>query len=166
MEDVNSCGSQNLLLASTQINYKLSSLNEQVKSPVDISEITKAIYYARKYHGSQMRQSGEPYYSHPIEVAYLFAEHTVIKEPKYFRTGLIVTALLHDNIEDTELTKYMIAKIFNEQIADQVYDFTRIKEDGSKISSAKLAIKLWEENKHDVLLIKIFDRLHNANSIF
>ena len=95
---------------SDKLLNKLNLLNEQVKSPVNISEVTKAIYYARKYHGSQMRKSGELYYSHPIEVGYLFAEHIAIKQPQYFKTDLIITALLHDTIEDTELTKDMIKK--------------------------------------------------------
>ncbi|MDN3031082.1 MAG: guanosine polyphosphate pyrophosphohydrolase [Candidatus Tisiphia sp.] len=42
---------------------KLFELNQQVTIPVNINEITKAIYYAKKYHGSQMRQSGDPYYT-------------------------------------------------------------------------------------------------------
>ncbi len=50
---------------------KLIVLNEKVKQPIDMYEVKKGIYYAKKYHGSQMRQSGEPYYSHPIEVAYM-----------------------------------------------------------------------------------------------
>lgn len=52
---------------------KVIYLNSIVKvPPVDVLEVKKAIYYARKYHGSQMRQSGEPFYSHPIEVAYYY----------------------------------------------------------------------------------------------
>ena len=46
---------------------RLSELNQQVTQPVDINEIQKGIYYAKKYHGSQIRQSGDPYYSHPID---------------------------------------------------------------------------------------------------
>ncbi len=149
---------------SDKLLNKLSVLNGQVKSPVDISEVTKAIYYARKYHGSQMRKSGELYYSHPIEVAYLFAEHIAIKEPQYFKTDLIVTALLHDTIEDTKLTKDMIAEIFNEQVADQVYDLTRVKFD-EKITAGKTVNSLFTQYKKDVLHIKLFDRLHNIRTI-
>lgn len=56
---------------------KVIYLNSVVKAlpPVDVLEVKKAIYYARKYHGSQMRQSGEPYYSHPIEVAYMVSDY-------------------------------------------------------------------------------------------
>ncbi len=166
MEDVNCWQSKfTPCQYSDKLLNKLNLLNKQVGSPVDISEITKAIYYARKYHGSQMRKSGELYYSHPIEVAYLFAEHVAIKEPQYFKTDLIVTALLHDTIEDTKLTKDMISKIFNEQIADQVYDLTRVKEDGHKISAGEIIEQLLIEKKYGILLIKQFDRIHNAETL-
>jgi (p)ppGpp synthase/HD superfamily hydrolase len=67
MEDVNCWQSKfTPCQYSDKLLNKLSLLNKQVKYPVDISEITKAIYYARKDHGSQMRNSGELYYSHPI----------------------------------------------------------------------------------------------------
>ncbi len=56
-----------------------------------------------------MRQSGEPFYSHPIEVAYMVAEYTAQEICQLFRTDMIVTSLLHDTIEDTALTKEMIA---------------------------------------------------------
>ncbi len=68
---------------------------------------------AKKYHGTQRRQSGELYYSHPIEVAYKVADFR-------FTTDVLVTSILHDTIEDTELTKEMIATIFNSRIATQV----------------------------------------------
>ena len=105
MEDVNNWQSKFAPCQySDKLLNKLSLLNEQAKSPVDISEVTKAIYYARKYHGSQMRKSGEPYYSHPIEVAYLFAEYAGIENEQYYTTDLVATSILHDCIEDTVLT--------------------------------------------------------------
>ncbi|MDR0329298.1 MAG: HD domain-containing protein [Rickettsia sp.] len=105
-------------------------MNEEVNRPIDIDEVIKAIYYAKKYHGSQMRQSGEPYYSHPIEVAYMISDYL-------FRTDIIVTSILHDTIEDTTLTEKMIAYIFGEQVASQVEDLSRNKPHG-KISSAEI----------------------------
>ena len=125
---------------------------------IDIIEVEKAIHYAKKYHGSQMRQSGEPFYSHPIEVAYMIDDYL-------FRTDIIITAILHDTLEDTELTKSQIAEIFSVQIANQVYDLTRIKENGVKITSAEMVELLYKEKKYDILLIKIFDRLHNIQTI-
>ncbi len=55
-----------------------------------------------------MRQSSEPYYSHPIEVAYMVAEYAASEIPRYFRTDMIVTSILHDTIEDTKLTEKMM----------------------------------------------------------
>ncbi|ALN41246.1 guanosine polyphosphate pyrophosphohydrolase [Rickettsia rhipicephali] len=138
---------------------KITYLNSVVKtSAVDILEVKKAIYYARKYHGTQMRQSGEPFYSHPIEVAYMISDYL-------FRTDVIVTSILHDTIEDTELTKEKVTEEFGWEVANQVMDLTRIKENGIKISSAEMLEMLYKEKKHDVLLIKLFDRLHNMQTI-
>ncbi|WP_341792410.1 HD domain-containing protein [Rickettsia endosymbiont of Gonocerus acuteangulatus] len=138
---------------------KVIYLNSVVKvPPVGVLEVRKAIYYAKKYHGSQMRQSGEPFYSHPIEVAYMISDYL-------FRTDILVTSILHDTIEDTELTKEKILQEFGENIANQVMDLTRIKENGIKISSAEMVEMLYKEKKHDVLLIKLFDRLHNIQTI-
>ncbi|MCC8368811.1 HD domain-containing protein [Rickettsia endosymbiont of Ceutorhynchus obstrictus] len=138
---------------------KVIYLNSVVKvPPVGVLEVKKAIYYAKKYHGSQMRQSGEPFYSHPIEVAYMISDYL-------FRTDILVTSILHDTIEDTELTKEKILQEFGENIANQVMDLTRIKENGIKISSAEMVEMLYKEKKHDVLLIKLFDRLHNIQTI-
>ncbi|KJW02672.1 HD domain protein [Rickettsia endosymbiont of Ixodes pacificus] len=120
---------------------KVIYLNSVVKvPPVGVLEVKKAIYYAKKYHGSQMRQSGEPFYSHPIEVSYMISDYL-------FRTDILVTSILHDTIEDTELTKEKILQEFGENIANQVIEM------------------LYKEKKHDVLLIKLFDRLHNIQTI-
>jgi (p)ppGpp synthase/HD superfamily hydrolase len=63
---------------SIRLIAKLKSLD--TKNVLDFNLINKAIYYAKKYHGSQLRKSGEPFYSHPLEVAYLFAEYTAKEE--------------------------------------------------------------------------------------
>ncbi len=142
---------------SNRLIDKLLKLNNEVNKPVDINEIKKAIYYAKKYHSMQIRQSGEPYYSHPLEVAYMMSDYL-------FRTDILVSSILHDTIEDTELTQEIIAKIFGDKIADQVADLTRIKGD-KKISSAEMVELLYKQQKNDVLLIKLFDRLHNMQTI-
>ncbi|WP_375331266.1 HD domain-containing protein [Candidatus Tisiphia endosymbiont of Oplodontha viridula] len=148
-----------MCIYATKLIDKVMYLNSIVKvPPVNIKEIKKAIYYARKYHGDQMRQSGEPFYSHPIEVAYMVSDYL-------FRTDILVTSILHDTLEDTELTKEKIAKEFGERIANQVQDLTRIKEDGIKISSAEMVKILYKEKKHEVSLIKLFDRLHNMQTV-
>jgi (p)ppGpp synthase/HD superfamily hydrolase len=147
---------------SNRLIGKLKLLDTENK--LDFILINKAIYYAKKYHGNQLRKSGEPYYSHPLEVAYLFSEYVEKEELQYYTTDLIVTAILHDTIEDTVLTKEMIAKNFNASIANKVDDLTRIKVD-RKISAGDTLELLYPQNKKDILYIKIFDRLHNMQTI-
>ncbi|SPR08254.1 (p)ppGpp synthetase [Orientia tsutsugamushi] len=60
------------------------------------------MFYAKKYHSNQKRDTGEPYYMHPLEVALMVADYS-------FKTDTIITAILHDVIEDTKLTKEKIS---------------------------------------------------------
>jgi len=142
---------------SNRLLDKLLLMNEKTSHKINILEVQKAIYYAKHYHGEQKRQSGEPYYSHPLEVAYMVSDYL-------FRTDILVTSILHDTLEDTELTFEMIKYIFGEVVASQVEDLTRIKEN-RKISSAEMVESLWLQKKYDLLLIKQFDRLHNMQTI-
>ena len=146
-----SCGYSESLLE------KIYLQNEKSNSKVDISKIKKAIYYAKKYHGSQKRLSGEPYYSHPLAVAELVA-------PYCFKTDILITSILHDTIEDTELTRDLIEYIFDANIASKVENLTRVKSD-RKISAAEVVKILLLKHSYDLLLIKYFDRLHNMQSI-
>jgi guanosine-3',5'-bis(diphosphate) 3'-pyrophosphohydrolase len=146
---------------SNRLLDKLFLLNDarSEEDKIDISKVEKAIYCTKKYHGNQQRQSGEPYYTYPLEVAYMISDYL-------FRTDIIVTSILHDTIEDTELTFEMIKQLFGEVIAHQVMDLTRITGDGGrKISSAETVRVLFEQKKYDVLLIKQFDRLHDMQTI-
>ena len=149
---------------SNQLIELLSELNKEVSQPVDILEITKAIYYARKYHGTQLRKSGHPYYYHPIAVSLLFSEYVGTNIPQYYTTNLVIVAILHDCIEDTTLTKEKISEIFGEVVSSQVEDLTRIK-NGIKITAADTLDILYSQGKDDVLHIKLFDRLHNMQTI-
>ena len=143
---------------SESLLNKIYIQNEKSTQQVDILEIKKAIYYAKKYHGSQKRLSGEPFYSHPLAVAELVAPHC-------FKTDILVTSILHDTLEDTQLKKEQIECIFSQNIANQVEALTRIKID-RKISAANIVQLLWlHKNRDDVLLIKYFDRLHNLQTI-
>jgi (p)ppGpp synthase/HD superfamily hydrolase len=144
---------------SKRLLKKINAMNGKFNNRVDVQEVKKAIYYARKYHGEQERDSGEPYYSHTIEVAYMLSDYL-------FDTEALVVAILHDVIEDTDLDRELLSKIFSDEIADQVYDLSRIKEEGGvKISSAAMLEKLWLEGKYRLLIIKQFDRLHNMQTI-
>ncbi|WP_037214250.1 HD domain-containing protein, partial [Rickettsia tamurae] len=121
---------------SNKLLDKILLLNETAQVKVDINEIKQSICYAKEYHANQKRQSGEPYYSHPLEVAYMVADYL-------FRTDILVSSILHDTIEDTELTKEMVAQVFGDLVARQVEDLTRIKGD-RKISSAEMIETLYQ----------------------
>ena len=147
---------------STSCKYSIKLIEKlkllDTENKLDFKLINKAIYYAKKYHGTQKRESGEPYYSHPLEVAYMISDYL-------FRTDIIITSILHDTIEDTDLTFEMIQTEFGSLVASQVSDLSRIKVAGKKISSAELVKSLWLQKKYDQLLIKLFDRLHNVLTI-
>ncbi|MCC8406095.1 MAG: HD domain-containing protein [Rickettsia endosymbiont of Sceptobius lativentris] len=165
MEDISSWKEKfEICVYAKKLIDKLEYLNTKVKNPVDIEEVKKAIYYARKYHGSQMRQSGDPYYSHPIEVAIMLAVFVAEEAPKLFTSNMINAALLHDTIEDTELTEEMINEIFNKEIAKHVEGLTRIKPYG-KISAEESLNQSIKQKRHDIALIKLFDRVHNIQTL-
>ncbi len=158
MEDINDWQSKfKPCLYSNRLLDKILLKNQIADPAIDFGEVKKATYYAKKYHGEQLRKSGEPYYSHPLEVAYRVSDYL-------FKTNIMVVCILHDTIEDTALTFSMIESIFGQEIANQVYDLTRIKSD-RKISAAELIESLWLEKKYDLLLVKLFDRLHNMQTI-
>ena len=89
---------------STRLLEKLKLID--TKNVLDFELINKAIYWARKYHGDQKRKSGEPYYSHPIEVAYMVSDYNL-------KTDVIAASILHDIIEDTKVTAGMIVDNFS-----------------------------------------------------
>src|SRR5574343_1531621 len=141
---------------SIRLIDKLKSLD--TKNVLDFALINKAIYWAKKYHGDQKRKSGEPYYSHPLEVAYMISEHNL-------KTDVIVASILHDIIEDTEVTVGMIFDNFGQRIAQMVDKLTRDRPDGSKLSVQEVINNAYYKKDNEVLLIKLFDRLHNVQTI-
>ncbi|WP_342638411.1 HD domain-containing protein [Orientia tsutsugamushi] len=125
---------------------------------IDLDKVKKAIFLCKKYHSNQKRDTGEPYYMHPLEVALMVADYS-------FKTDTIITAILHDVIEDTKLTKEKIAMEFNNNIAEQVLALTRNR-GGKKTSSMKMIQTLVNQDKVELLLIKLLDRLDNIKTIF
>ena len=125
---------------------------------LSINLINKAIYWARKYHGDQKRKSGEPYYSHPLEVAYMVSEYKL-------NTDVIVASILHDIIEDTEVTVEMIEGTFGQRIAEMVDRLTRDRPDGTKLTVEEIINSTYKNGDKEVLLIKLIDRLHNIQTI-
>jgi (p)ppGpp synthase/HD superfamily hydrolase len=126
--------------------------------------VKKAAFFAKKYHGPQMRQSGEPYYSHPVAVAQILSDYAIKYFRRYFTHEIIAGALLHDTIEDTTLTFEDIKHEFGETIAIHVEDLTRVKEYG-KITAAESLEELYLQDKYGSLTIKLFDRVHNLQTI-
>ena len=141
---------------SSRLIEKLESLD--TKKTLDFDLINKAIYWAKKYHGDQKRKSGEAYYTHPLEVAYMISEHKL-------KTDVIVASILHDIIEDTEVTAGMIIDNFGWRIAEIVDRLTRDRPDGSKLTVEEILNNSYQEKDREVLLIKLFDRLHNIQNL-
>jgi (p)ppGpp synthase/HD superfamily hydrolase len=141
---------------STRLLEKLESLD--TKKVLDFNLINKAIYWARKYHGEQKRMSGEPYYSHPLEVAYMVSDYNL-------KTDVIVASILHDIVEDTEVTAGMILDHFSWRIAQMVDRLTRDRPDGSKLSIEQILTSAYYLKDQEVLLIKLMDRIHNLSTL-
>ncbi len=125
--------------------------------------LSKAYTFALKAHKNQMRDSGEPYLSHPVEVANILTELKL-------DSATIATGLLHDTIEDTKTTYKVVAKEFGKEVADLVDGVTKISVLEGKIienSKAENIRKLILATSKDirVLLVKIADRLHNMRTL-
>ncbi len=125
--------------------------------------INKAYIFAMQKHGSQRRASGDPYFSHPLEVAWLLADMRL-------DSGSIITALLHDTVEDTDASLTDIKRLFGEDIARLVDGVTKlnkieIQSDQTKQAEnfRKLVLAMSEDIR--VLLVKLADRLHNMRTL-
>ncbi len=141
---------------SIRLIEKLKLLDTQ--NVLDFELINKAIYWARKYHGDQKRKSGEPYYFHPLAVAYMISDYNL-------KTDIIAASILHDLVEDTEVTVDMIQGTFGERIAEMVDRLTRDRPDGTKLTVEQVLNNAYHLKDKEVLLIKLFDRLHNIQTI-
>lgn len=125
--------------------------------------VNKAIDYAIHYHGKQTRESGDPYYYHPLHVALIIAQMKL-------DTVSVITALLHDTVEDTELTLSDIEREFGKEVAtlvDGVTKLAKLRFQSYHLQQAKNFRKLLLAISNDirVLLVKLADRLHNMRTI-
>src|SRR6266446_3585014 len=125
--------------------------------------LNRAYVYAMKAHGTQTRASGDPYFSHPLEVAAIL---TNLK----LDDATIVAALLHDTIEDTEATRAEIDQVFGHEIGALVDGLTKLKrlelvsrEAKQAENLRKLLLAIADDMR--VLLIKLADRLHNMRTL-
>jgi len=125
--------------------------------------LNRAYVYAMRAHGEQTRASGDPYFSHPLEVAAIL---TTLK----LDDATIVAALLHDTIEDTEATRAEIDQIFGHEIGHLVEGLTKLKRLDLVTREAKQAENLRKlllaiADDVRVLLVKLADRLHNMRTL-
>lgn len=129
----------------------------------DEALLNRAYVYAMKAHSHQRRASGDPYFSHPLEVAAILTDLRL-------DDATIATALLHDVIEDTEATRAEIDSLFGPQIGALVDGLTKIKRldlATQKVEQAENFRKLLLAISSDirVLLVKFADRLHNMRTL-
>ncbi|PTE15403.1 RelA/SpoT family protein [Pseudogemmobacter blasticus] len=125
--------------------------------------IRRAYAYGLKMHEGQTRKSGEPYFTHPVAVAAILTEQRL-------DDATIVTALLHDTIEDTRSTFSDIATQFGEEVAelvDGVTKLTNLQLGSAQTQQAENFRKLFMAMSKDlrVILVKLADRLHNMRTI-
>ncbi|MCF8475180.1 MAG: bifunctional (p)ppGpp synthetase/guanosine-3',5'-bis(diphosphate) 3'-pyrophosphohydrolase [Emcibacter sp.] len=141
-------------------------LVERVKEyDPDINEnlLNRAYVFSMKAHGKQTRASGDPYFSHPLEVAGILTKMKM-------DCDTIITALLHDTIEDTIATYDQIEELFGQNVAKMVDGVTKLSELTYSSESAKQADnfrKFLLAMSHDIriLLVKLADRLHNMRTL-
>lgn len=146
--------------------YTIDILIEKIMSTekqYDLDKITAAYELANEAHKGQERSSGEPYISHPLAVAYILLEFSM-------DTDTIVAALLHDTVEDTDITLEIIQKKFGPDVALLVDGVTKIglvplnsKEEQQAENIRKILIAMSKDIR--VIIIKLADRLHNMRTL-
>lgn len=129
----------------------------------DQDQLLKAYNFSLEAHSSQRRSSGDPYFSHPLAVAEILIDLKLDSQS-------VITALLHDTVEDTAVTLEDIEKNFGEEISnlvDGVTKLTKIESLSSNKRAAENFRKLVMAMSQDirVLLVKLADRLHNMRTI-
>src|SRR5499433_643750 len=125
--------------------------------------LNRAYVYAMKAHGEQRRASGDPYFSHPLEVAAILTDLKL-------DDATIAAALLHDTIEDTTATRAEIDEMFGHDIGALVEGLTKLKKLDLVTKEAKQAENLRKlllaiADDVRVLLVKLADRLHNMRTL-
>jgi len=129
----------------------------------DEALLNRAYVYAMRMHGSQTRASGDPYFAHPIEVAGILTDYKL-------DTATIVTALLHDVIEDTEAKREDIDRLFGQEIGELVEGVTKLSRLEATADHKRQAENLRKfilavSKDVRVLLVKLADRLHNMRTL-
>lgn len=138
---------------------RVSSYDPQVNEDL----LNRAYVFATQKHGDQKRASGDPYFSHPVEVAGILTD-------LHLDTASIATALLHDTIEDTDTSFGEIKDLFGREIADMVNGVTKmslLELSAEGTPQAENFRKLLVATASDIriLLVKLADRLHNMRTL-
>lgn len=134
-----------------------------IHNPDDIAKIDKAYQFACEKHAGQFRKSGEPYIVHLIEVAYIVTEFNV-------GPTTIIVALLHDTVEDCQVTLEELANIFSPEVANMVDALTKIKalskrKDKEFLAESHRKIFIAMSRDVRVIIVKLADRLHNMRTL-
>ncbi len=145
---------------------RLNDIVERVQAArpsADIELIHKAYVFTAKVHHGQLRQSGEPYLIHPLNVAFILAEWNLDEET-------VVTGLLHDTVEDTVATADELRGLFGDTVAQMVDGVTKISRvvisdvaDQKAESLRKMILAMGKDLR--VVLVKLADRLHNMRTV-
>ena len=152
------------LANATQVTSKLDNafLKKAAKHPFNQEQIQRALKVAKHYHRHQQRKSGEPYYEHPLRVANQLLDHTKDED-------VIIAALLHDTLEDTEYNSYQLTGMFGENVCRIVQQVTHLYGRDTrpkvKLGKADTLQRLIKEGQRDALLVKLFDRLDNMQTL-
>ncbi len=133
------------------------------EKPYDLEKITQAYKVAEKAHEGQLRTSGDPYITHPLAVAAILLDYCM-------DTDTICAALLHDTVEDTDVTLDELRKKFGEDVALMVDGVTKIglvplvsKEEQQAENIRKILMAMSKDIR--VIIIKLADRLHNMRTL-
>ncbi len=143
--------------------YELIEKVRAYDPDADEALINRAYVFSMKAHGAQVRASGDPYFSHPIEVAGILTDLKLDDET-------IVTAILHDTIEDTVATPDQIEKLFGASVARLVDGVTKLSKIEAQSENERAAENLRKfllalSDDIRVLLVKLADRLHNMRTL-
>ena len=154
-----SCQDPFVLKAYSNLEQKLGYLVDQK----DVEQIKLAFIYAEKKHRNQKRRSGEPYITHPLAVAEILVEFQV-------DASSVISAILHDVVEDTDGTLAEIEKLFGKTISDLVDGLTKIgkikfrsNEERMAENFRKMVLAMAKDLR--VILVKLADRLHNMRTL-
>ena len=149
-------------MADEQLKTLIETI-ESYNADSDLDLIKKAVAFGAKHHEGQTRKNGDPYFTHPMQVAIILAEMKL-------DDASIITAILHDTVEDTGATLQDIEKQFGKEVSSLVDGVTKLTQIESKTVEGKqaenfrkLVLAMSEDIR--VLLVKLGDRLHNMQTL-